>query len=202
MTENTEPKEPFNKALDFADIMRKKTAVSKKVKIQLDGAIAIKMEALEDELDEARAYDKAHNEPDRVPEVEKKIEALVQSAKETSVTFEFQGIGRAAYDKLVEAHPPRKEDKDNKAEFNVDTFPPALIAASSFEPKITEEQAELIFNDPSWSQAELLKLFYTAYSVNNEVADLPKSRSGSGMTTDSLLTSLMQLSTGSPTPST
>ena len=196
MTKKTTP-DP----LSFAEIQAKKTAVTKKTEIQIDGEIAIELEALNDELIDAKRFDRHNNKANTEPAVQKKIDKLTAKASKTLITFEFKSIGRLAYDKLVGEHPPLAKHKKENAQFNSETFPPALIAATVVSPEMTLEQATDMFNDPNWNGSELLKLFYAAYGVNNETGEIPKSRGGSDTTSNSLLNSLIAMSEESPTPS-
>jgi len=202
----TASKKPTKKetveSLDMAAIIAKKKPVTKRVKIQLDGDIANEIASLEDHLNEARRYDRRHNEADTAPAIEKEMDALLDRAKQTEREFVFVSIGRVKYDELVQQHPPTSDQKKAGGQFNSDTFPPALIAAAAIDPKISIDQAELIFNGGEWNAAELLRMFYAALEANTETADTPLSRNGSGSTSDSLLNLLTQFEAGSPTPST
>lgn len=88
-----------------------------------------------------------------------------------TVTLRFRSIGRKNYDRLVADHPPTdKQVEEHQAQFgqpapyNADTFPPALIAASCIEPKLTLTEVEQLFDE--WNAAELTELFATAVAVN------------------------------------
>lgn len=75
--------------------------------------------------------------------------------------FKFQALSRRRYRELIDAHPP----KDKTGEWNPDTFPPALIAACSVEPKLTTEQAERIWSGDNWSAADSNRLFLVAWNL-------------------------------------
>jgi hypothetical protein len=82
----------------------------------------------------------------------------------------FEALGRREYDSLVELH-PRKDDKAGWA-FDLDTFAPALISACSAEPKLTVEQAEVMFNE--WEMALSRELFLAVLELNTARPSVPK----------------------------
>jgi len=190
-----------DKASTIADIKAKKKAVTKQVPIQLDGELADHIVDLRKLHAAARDADRLSNEPDKAPAIEKQIEALVEESKATEVIFTFKSIGRYRYDELVTAHPPTKDAKKEGAEFNADTFPPALVAESCVEPEMSLSDAAEIFASPDWNGAELRRIFFGALEVNTETGDIPLSRGGSDESLSSLLSLITQQNTGSPTPS-
>ena len=188
----------------ISEIRAKKKAVTKTVRIQLDGQIANELAALREAHRSARDADRLSNEPDKAPAITAEIEDLVERATETEAVFEFQSIGRPNYDALVEQpeHKPTKDQKRDGAQFNTDTFPPAVVSATCVNPEITLEEAVEMFSDPAWNGAELARLFEAAVSVNTDTGDIPLSRNDSEGTLGSVLNLLTQQSMESLTPST
>jgi len=187
------------KSQTMADIMAKKKAVTKKVDIQLDGEVADRIAALRQAYTAARDVDRVSNTPDTAPKILTQIEELVEASESTVAIFSFKSIGRPRYDEMVGENPPTPEQKKDGAEFNADTFPPSLVSESSLEPVISLEEAVDIFSSPDWNNAELRKLFFAALEVNTETGDIPLSRDGSETMLASLLNSVSQPNTGSPT---
>ena len=183
----------------IADIKKKKKAVMKTVAIQVDGEVANSIAALRALLTAARDSDRISNDTDKAPAIQKQIDKMVETSQDTLVVFTFKSVGRFEYDKLVAAHPPTKEQKADGAEFNADTFPPALLSAACSDPEISLEEATEMFDDPDWNNAELRALFFGALEVNTETGEIPLSRSGSDGTLSSLLNLVSQSNTGSPT---
>ena len=192
-----------------ADIKARKKAVTKRVTVQLDGEVANRIAGLRALQTAARDSDRLSNEPDKAPAIIEQIEQAVEASRDTEIVFTFKSIGRFRYDDLVMEHPPTKEAKREGAEFNPDTFPPALVAESCVT--ITEfdgteiegmslEDATEIFASPDWNGAELRRIFFGALEVNTETGDIPLSRDGSEGTLSSLLSLVTQQNTGSPTP--
>lgn len=113
--------------------------------------------------------------------LKKKVDAARAALEEVTVYVRFRSIGRRNFEDLMREHPPTEEQKaeakekfGQETQYNGDTFPPALIAASAIEPELTVEQAEQIVND--WNESEAISLFQAAYEVNTQrrVADLGK----------------------------
>ena len=185
----------------IADIKKKKKAVTKTVPIQIDGEVANNIAALRSLHSAARDADRLVNENPKAPKIQKQIDDLVTASLETLVVFTFKSIGRFNYDLLVSEHPPTKEEKKDGADFNAETFPPALIAAACTDPVISPDEAVEMFDDPDWNNAELRALFFGALEVNTETGEIPKSRSESGGMLDSLLSLASQSNTESLTQS-
>lgn len=189
------------KALTIAQIKKQKKAVTKKVVIQLDGEVSDRIVELRRLHVAARDSDRMSNETDKAPEILKQVDSLVEESRDTERVFTFKSVGRFRYDELVLANPPTKEQKKDKAEFNADTFPPALVAESCVDPEMSLEDAVEIFASPDWNGAELRKIFFGALEVNTETGDIPLSRDGSEGTLSSLLSLVSQQNTESLTPS-
>jgi hypothetical protein len=128
--------------------------------------------------------------------------------RETTVTVQLGGDGvtadirlralpRRAYRELLDAHPARPEDGE-KADWNADTFPPALIAASAIDPELAPEQAQKIWDE--WELSEVGTLFLACWSLNEQRGRLGFTLPGFGMTTDSGPSSTTASPGESPTP--
>ncbi len=191
------------KAVSLSDLRGKKKPVTRSVEIFLDSDVAQAVNRAEVALE--RAEDRLSQRPGDVglqakrDEAKVELERLQAEAVETGavVSFTFRSIGRKAYEKLIEDHPATSEQQKqaredgqaaglsaqlSRLQWNSDTFPPALIAAASYEPKITDEEAwELFHVSDDWNSAELTSLFVTARDAQQarDVADLGKSRNGS-----------------------
>jgi hypothetical protein len=106
------------------------------------------------------------------------IEADMDAAK---VPFRFRALTPDAWSKLEDAHPAR-EGHDER-QFNLDTFPPALIAASCVDPVMTEADVKQLFEKISSGQMGVL--FDAAFLVNTGRAEVPFSALASAMTSGS-----------------
>lgn len=95
------------------------------------------------------------------------------SVGETKATMLFRALGSKEYDDLIAEYPPTKKDKDDGGVWNSEAFPPALIAASSLDPKITLDEANKIWESPDWSRGELFDIFTRLVRLNQEGLDVP-----------------------------
>jgi len=102
------------------------------------------------------------------------VEVTVDGGKATML---FRALGAKAYDDLLAEHPPTKKDKEDGGVWNGDTFPPALIAASSMDPKISVEEATEVWTSPDWSRGELYDMFSRLVRLNQEGLDIPFTQS-------------------------
>lgn len=150
--------------------------------------------------DETKAdAEAAHNK------AQAELEAAEDAAREATVEFRLQSIGDAAYRALQKLHEPEPEqtaeakaalaaqlvgmDEDERQrqvdafalDTNPDTFPPALVAACSIDPVITEEQAQAMWADERFNVAELTALYMGAVHVNQNRA-VTRLGKGSGRT--------------------
>lgn len=108
--------------------------------------------------------------------VELEIERIKEALRDTALPFVMQAIGHKRFDKLLEAHPPTPDQVEAaKAEgenlnFNLETFPYALIDASCVDPEHEPGELEAwLRDDPDeeWNNAEVQDLFQAALNVNN-----------------------------------
>lgn len=113
------------------------------------------------------------------------VEALKAEVEKATQLYVFRAIGRDAYRKLQDAHPPTEQDhKDlqedggqGKATFCLETFAPALVQASCVDPVLDDDAIEEIFHG-TWNESELGTLFQAAQQANitRRVVDLGKAR--------------------------
>jgi hypothetical protein len=95
-------------------------------------------------------------------------------SEEDGLQIKVKAIGNTAYDKLIESHPPTpKQKREDDAVYNPETFPPALIAASAEDPKLTYEQATELWKSDAWSRGEMMGLFSACLKVNSAGLGIP-----------------------------
>lgn len=181
-----------------ADHLRsKKQPATKTVEVVLDPALAEEVREAERRRDDAARRLAVRPDDNTIQDEEweatSALEALrARAVKEDAVvTVRFRSIGRHAWDDLIRSHPPTDQQiAEAKASgmgdlnFNSDTFPPAVVAASLDEPKMTVDEVAAIWDSPEWNQAELGILFAAALEVNNSrhTLDLGKDSSGTAAT--------------------
>jgi hypothetical protein len=197
----------------YDHLRSKKKPIEKTVEIVLDAELAERFEEARTQVDIAQI--RVNGNPTDVDlqlaleQAKAAVETLRTEIDENDavVKITFRGIGRKAYDDLVADHPATLEqlsDAKKKGhddlQFNLETFPPAIVAASSKEPKMTLEEVQAIWNSEDWNQVELGELFTAAMMVNGtrRTVDLGK---GSRTTGSSVTRSSTARNGGSRTAS-
>lgn len=89
------------------------------------------------------------------------------------VRIRYQALPPKDFDDLVAAHPPSPKDERKGAQWNPDTFPPALISAVSLSPKLTFEQATSLLLNENWAAGEVNALFRNALDVCQAGLNVP-----------------------------
>lgn len=111
----------------------------------------------------------------RAAEAAARYEVAAEALREASVHLTFRALPRPVLEELVHAHPPTDAQAADGAAFNPDTFPAALIAASSVDGMSEAEARELL---DTWSAPDANALWETAWEVQQEArsdrADLGK----------------------------
>lgn len=151
----------------------------KTVPICLRGELVEEFERLDGELQEmARVETTAPSlsSGGRKRELAEKVEALRQEMLAKSVPFRLQAIGRKAWNKLNDSHPPREgNDSDRMRGFNDETFFPALIRATVVSPTLSADQWTKLL-DVQLSPGQFETLAGAAWDLNRRGADIPFSR--------------------------
>ncbi|WP_256789809.1 hypothetical protein [Frankia sp. AvcI1] len=170
---------------DALNRLRSRRPAERSVWLQVDDAV-------QSELDEAIADERtakftlSEDDPRRAAAIERVAAARV-AVRADAVGVVLRNQGRRAYRALLDAHPPRDEDHQRaqrqtgnasaRAEFNVETFPIALIAFAVAEPAgLTESELTDLIDDGRVSEGEADQLFTAALQVHqgSRVADLGK----------------------------
>lgn len=164
-----------------------KKPVTKTVTIAMDSQVADEYAAAKEEFDIARQRVAVRPNDSAVVDefnaAEDRYMAARDAMDDNAVTFTFRAIGRERFEAIVLEHPPTKDQKEqarkageHRLGWNLDTFPIALIAESSHEPKLAKHEVEELWKSEDWNQAELMTLFFAALEVNQNrrVVDLGK----------------------------
>lgn len=196
--------------MDIQDVLKAKKASLEAVWVLMEPGLEDAREELEIEASAARIYDGRHTDAvKRADAVEARIDDLDQQIAESRTKFSFKSIGRVNYGKLLDEFKPREPkeeyETDHDVGFDVDEFPPRLLALGSVDPKMELKDAKEIWSggeDGKWSDAETTKLLLCAIRANKETIDVPFTRLGSRMETLTIETeSPTPETSGSPTPS-
>jgi aspartate-semialdehyde dehydrogenase len=129
----------------------------------------IKIQAARNEqsvADKASVLDKLKNKKRRTQTIKLEV-----NGEQLELTF--QAISYAELDALQSKHQPTQQQRIEGAAYNRDTFPPALVAACSVVPHISEEDANEIWKSEEWSTGELTTLFETVSNLCMRGLDIP-----------------------------
>ena len=146
------------------------------VSICLRGDLVAEHDRLETELRRVRDEDDAENRVPLAPQIASKIRDLEDQIRDAEVEFRFRGVGRKTLTDLTAAHPATAEQQEQvggdglRMEWNPDTYPPALVAASCVQPAgVTVERAAHAYE--TWSHGQWSKLWRACISANMGSAD-------------------------------
>lgn len=142
------------------DVIAKATPVERIVPVCVAGKLAGEYEQLKVELDRASGAARLGGGP--AVEITKRLVALEAEMREATYNFRFRALSARAWSDLIAAHP----DKGGKRLFNVDTFPPAAIAACCVEPAGLDDPDKVAALLASLSTAQQGDLFDGAWEVN------------------------------------
>lgn len=157
------------------DHLKKKQPLERTVSIVLSDDAARSYEAASEALERARLLGQpTHEHEESLAKARAALEA-------ETVTMRFRSIGRKVYDALLLMHPATDEQKAEAAKdgtpelpYDIDTFAPALVAASCVEPRLSIEQVRELWDE--WNSAEVAPCWVAAMEVNTQrrVVDLGK----------------------------
>jgi hypothetical protein len=152
--------------------------------ICLDSDLVLAIERLEAQLAVESRIDETQNRTPQAPQIAEQIVELREQAKSAEVEFVFRSIGRKAYTDLIRAHPPTEAQKTEAGAnlaWNVDTFPPALLALACEAPLGTDEAWWRRKYD-SWGTGQIARLWQTCLAAQGGVVEVPKAEAAYAMT--------------------
>ncbi|MBP2583036.1 hypothetical protein J3A78_003514 [Streptomyces sp. PvR006] len=164
-------------ASSIEDILKRAKPRERTVKVCIRGDLAGRVQSLTEEL--ARASEDW--EPADITEVHpgRRIAAELKQAREeaqdSEEPFTFRYIGDRAYSDLLAGHP----SVDENELFKLETFTPALIAASCADPVMSLEQVKELFE--VINEGEIKKLFEAAWDVHHSSDVVPFSLAASAL---------------------
>jgi hypothetical protein len=159
------------------DILKQATPRERTVMVCIRGDLAGEAERLTAELsrtsEDWEPADLTETHPGR--ELAAQLKAVREQIKAAEVPFLLRYIGDRAYSNLLAAHPSEKDEEL----FNSVTFPRALIAASSADPVMSEDQVAELFE--VINEGEIKKLFDAAWDVHHASDVVPFSLAASAL---------------------
>lgn len=174
----------------FEEIRRLKKPNEVTVDVVLDPETSRVIDELERRYERAKRLDKKQNRTPEAPGLLKEIEKLQEDVEEDKVTFAFRDPGRQKFDALVDAFPPSDKDrKENQYQWDPDGFVPALISLSAIDPKLSDVEAQEIYDE--WGRGDVEALFNAALQACLEQASIPFTKRD----TEAILASVQSLIT-------
>lgn len=108
----------------------------------------------------------------QVRDAQAELKAATEAYEAATVTLTFQALDRGRVEALIKEHPPLEEEEENGAEYHVDTFAPALIAAASTDGMPLEYAQQAM---QTWPLNDWKALWGAAWSVQQrQRSDLGK----------------------------
>ncbi|WP_405889479.1 hypothetical protein OG427_02835 [Streptomyces sp. NBC_00133] len=110
-----------------------------------------------------------------------RLDTAERALEDATVVLTFRALPRPAWEQLLRDHPPTEAQADQGMEYNVETYPAALIAVCHIErdesggevPGMSEQEAQELLD--AWPDSEAKALFTCALLVNQTLrADLGK----------------------------
>jgi hypothetical protein len=183
--------------------------VEASVRVCLRGDLVAEVERLEQQLREDRRADDRENRTPLAPQTAQRILDLQDQARASEVEFTFRALGRRAYSDLLAAHAPTDEQQQEAAghgislDWNPETFPPALAAASCSAPAdMAGQDAWWRAKYDAWSVGQWTKAWRTIIAVNAGVVEVgPKSVTASAALAAYEQSSTTAAPAASPAPS-
>lgn len=161
-------------ARGIEDILAAARPRETEITLCLAGDLAADAERLTAEIDRLGATYAPSSLADVDPrrELAAELDKVIAKMRQAEVTFRFRGLGRKEYSDLLAEHAPRPGTSDGQ--WNVETFPPALVVASCIDPEMTVEQGAALYEVVNDGQRG--ELFTAAWSANNRGTQVPTSR--------------------------
>lgn len=188
--------------MDFAEILEAKQPQETSVRLLLDPALETKLARVEAAAAKAERDDDRYNRPPEAPRLHDQADTLRLNIESQTVTFVFRAVGRRAWSALLDEYAPRPDNPDDEqAGYNIDEFPPRLLAAAAHDPPMTLEQAKEVWDGDRFSDGETTRLILAALQANKLVADIPFTPAGGRPATpNTAAASNTPTNTASPTP--
>lgn len=153
--------------MNIDDILEEVRLPRKTASLCLHGDLVARWAELHAEFKQAPEKASSLGEPSPRAALAKQLEALREQMAEHERLFTFEALPASEFSELLKAHPVQSGTE----RFNVETFPPALIARCAIDPQMTLDQAGRLLAKVSYAQRD--QLFEAAWAVNVKAVDIP-----------------------------
>ncbi|MFB7082151.1 hypothetical protein [Streptomyces sp. NPDC056308] len=159
------------RTISFMDDPQLKTAVTDAALGLAKARTAAASESIEQGVEEAGREEWVQALPD-VLAAGAALDQANAALEAATLRLTFRALPRPVWEQLVREHPPTEAQADVGHEYNVESFPAALISACSVEGMSVSEAQELL---DTWGEADAKALLMAAMVVNQTMrADLGK----------------------------
>ena len=156
-----------------ADRLKAKKPRQITIGVYLDESLADAVDAAAMQLQDGR---RLRAEAADIDVLEKRLADAQATLDEGTQWLTFQALGRRAFSRLIEEHPPSAETialaaqrgQEQEPQFEPLTFAPALIAAACIRPALTVDDVDALYASDAWNEPELSALFAAALAVNTQ----------------------------------
>ena len=159
------------KGRTYAEVIALAKAREAVVKLCVDGQLAAEADRLTAEL--AVLKDKPGvslaDGADRA-RVQAELDEYAELMRQAEVEFRFRSLPRKERSDLIAKHPPRP-GKEGEEEWNLETFPSALVAACAIEPVMSLPEVEALFD--VLNEDGCARLFNAAWRANQAPTNIP-----------------------------
>ena len=164
-------------AMTYAQIMAKARPAERVVRICLAGDLVAERQLLEQQINElaqtirAQARnndgnpDAALADTDPLADLQDQLVDVMDRMRDSYATFRFRALPRSVWDAL------RKKFEDAAGKLDMEGIAVPVTAASSLEPKLTEDEVVGLFEVLNDDQRQ--DLFAAAWSANTGAVDVP-----------------------------
>lgn len=97
-----------------------------------------------------------------VDDAQAALDEAQQAHDAAAIVLRFQALERESFEALKAEHPPTETQAEDGAEWNIDTWGPALVSAASLDGITVEDAARYM---RTWSPNEAVALYDAAYNV-------------------------------------
>ncbi len=149
----------------FADVLAAVRPQERTVRLVLDGAAVAERADLVAQIAAANAAADSIAGPPELPELAAQLADVDERLAAAAVAFRMRALSRNAYRNLVAAHPA------DETAWDLQAFPPALVAACSADPVMTVPEVEQLLDVIGEGQFD--RLFAAAYGACTEVDGVP-----------------------------
>jgi hypothetical protein len=167
--------------IDIDEVIASAKLPEKTLPLNLRGDLQAEWEDLERQLRVAQenADDDTLAGDPKARKIANRMVAISKEMAEHTVVFRFRALPKTAYSDLLTKHKADENTEHQVDGLDWDTYPTALIAACSVDPKMSVAQADRLserVTDRQWDD-----LFATALSCNRDKVDVPFSFSASAI---------------------